>query len=124
MTARALPEDGPPAIPPVERPRFHRVFGALCFPGAVDVPGAGPVDTSAMPESHPGGVTRTTLRNEKLTRPVEQYPGEAERMIDTWTRLATAAIQRARDATTGPRLVSEIEEAQHAIGEALRWAKP
>ncbi len=83
----------------------------------------GPVDTSGFVASH-NGPTPTTIRNAKLTRPAEQYPGEAERMIDEWTRQAVAAIQRARDATSGPRLVSELEEAQHAVGEALRWSKP
>lgn len=103
--------------------------GMLCFPGTKEAivsdlafPG-GPVDTSAFPASHLNG-TPTTIRNTKLTRPTEAYPGEAERMIDEWTRLAVAAIQRARDATSGPRLVSELEAAESAIREALRWSKP
>jgi hypothetical protein len=99
-------EDGPPGIE-------HR---SLYFAGGI-------VELKGMPMSHPSG-TPTTIRNAKLRRPVEQYPGEAERMIDEWTRQAVAAIQRARDATSGPRLVSELEAAESAIREALRWSKP
>ncbi len=125
MTA---PEDNPPMTPP-SRPRNLVIHGVE-------------LKLDAMRQSHPGGVTPSTFgiepaspgatrlegvrvtRNAKLTRPAEQYQGEAERMIDEWARLAVAAIQRARDATSGPRLVSELEEAQHAVGEALRWSKP
>ncbi len=105
MTAH---EDNPPMTPPVT-PRN------LVFAGGI-------VELSHMQASHPNG-TPTTIRNAKLRRPAEQYPGEAERMIDDWTRLAVAAIQRARDATSGPRLVSELEAAESAIREALRWSK-
>lgn len=107
-------EDNPP---PCRAQATATIRGArLPFPG-------GAVDTSTMRQAHPNG-TPTTIRNAKLARPAEAYPGEAERMLGEWTRLAVAAIQRARDATTGPRLVSELEEARHAVGEALRWAKP
>jgi hypothetical protein len=44
-------------------------------------------------------------------------------MIDTWTTLAIAAVQRARDATTPKHLVSELEGAARAVSEALRWSK-
>lgn len=81
----------------------------------------GPVDTTGMRASGP---TRTTLSNQKLTRPAETYPGEAERMIETFTRLAVESLKASRCATSGPRLVSELEEAQHLVAEALRWAKP
>ena len=93
-----------------------------CPPCLLPFPG-GKVNTAPFVETH-NGPTPTTVRNAKRTRPAEMYPGEAERMIDTWTRHAIAALQRARDATSGPRLVSELEAAQHAVGEALRWSKP
>ena len=83
----------------------------------------GPVDTSAMRASH-NGPTPTTLRNTRLARPAEQYPGEAERMIAEMTRLATASIQRARDATELPRLLAELDEAAWYIAQARRWATP
>jgi hypothetical protein len=127
-----LHEDGPPNIEArgweetgviPEYVEAYRKLGeqvAKCIPLAF--PG-GIIDAGSWVHSH-NGPTPTTIRNTKRTRPAEQYPGEAERMIDTWTLNAMAAIQRARDATTGPRLVSELEEAQHAIGEAIRWSKP
>jgi hypothetical protein len=107
MTSRATPEDGPPMAP----------VRVLRFAGGV-------VELTGVRESHPGGVTPTTITNAKHTRPAEQYPGEAERMIDTWTTLAIAAVQRARDATTPKHLVSELEGAARAVSEALRWSKP
>jgi hypothetical protein len=126
-------EDGPPNVENRDTASMRGVM--LPFTG-------GPVDTSGMRASHNGptpttvrevawrdvdiekGETPVRVRNAKLTRPAEQYPGEAERMIDTWTKLATTAIVKARDATDEVRLVSHLEEAAHAIGEALRWAKP
>lgn len=103
----------------------------LMFPG-------GQVDTSRMRASH-NGSTPTTLsasdakyylgmqgvtRNTKLTRPAEQYPGEAERMIAEMTRGAISSIQRARDATDPVRLRVELEEAAWFIAQARRWATP
>lgn len=89
----------------------------LSFPG-------GTVITTEMRFAHPGGVTPTTLRNTKLTRPAEQYPGEAERMIAEMARLAIVSIQRARDATELPRLLAELDQAAWFIAQARRWATP
>ena len=124
MNCRDEHENGPPMLRGIARVE-RATASTLRFPGAIEyLPGAGCVDTGSFVDMHPNHVTPTTMTNTKLTRPVEQYPGEAERMIDTWTRNAIAAIERARDATTGPRLISGLEEAAHAIGEALRWGKP
>lgn len=126
--------DAPPCVESRELPEFYTralvetATGANCGVLHLEV---GPVtlagrDLDNQPVGAPTQSVRdaTALRNTKLTRPAEQYPGEAERMIAEMTRLATVSIQRARDATDPVRLLVELDEAAWFIAQARRWATP
>jgi hypothetical protein len=87
-------DDSPPCIAPVPRSGIHRVFGALSFPVASDAElvaahFGGLIIGGEVPESHPGGVTPSTVTNtassaglaEETIAEMGEYIAEARRLI-------------------------------------------
>ena len=129
--------DGPPCVESVPIRTILRFEGGELSLVGMRASHNGPTPTTVMPrdeyeermvgfEAHMRARPdkQDPPRNTKLTRPAEQYPGEAERMIAEMTRGAISSIQRARDATDSVRLRVELEEAAWFIAQARRWATP
>jgi hypothetical protein len=72
-----------PCVAPIERPKFHRVFGALSFPG-------GAVELDGMVLAHPGGVTPSTM------------------MVDYWVNQAKATLELV-ERSTGEERARHVE---------------